>query len=175
MKEIYKYLIFCFLLSNSFLTINAQSYSSQEIKAAFVCNFSKFTSWPKEKQKGEFIIGVIGSHDFGNSLSEIAKNLTIGNRKIKVVYYSNPLAAVSAHVLYVGVLSPSYDLKELLKLYAANNVLTISEQDNFCQNGGMINFSKNKMNYGFEINANYLNLNKLTFSAKLLKLATLVE
>ena len=177
MKRIVKYFILCSLMSFSFLSIKAQSYTSQEIKAAFVCNFAKFTNWPsaKQNQNSDLIIGIIGSHDFGNSLEELAKNINISNRKIRVVYYSNPLNAVSADILYIGVLSPSYDLKKLLSLYAQSDVLTISEQNNFCQNGGMINFSKEQTTYGFEINTAYSSLTNLTFSAKLLKLATLVK
>ncbi len=172
-KCLYGILLVIFVLGAK--PTNAQSYSSKEIKAAFICNFAKFTSWPKNKQTDYFIIGIVGESNYTEVLKKMAGNIRVSNKKIRVIEYENPAHAKAAHLVYVGDIAKGIDKPGLLRSLALSNVLTIGEELGFCSAGGTINFSSKQQKYGFQIRKNYNKTSSFVISTKLLKLATLVE
>lgn len=171
----YYFILICLFLGKTSLL--AQSYSEAEIKAAFVCNFAKFSQWPSTKFKTDtssIIIGLVGEEPFGEIIYKIAKSAQVNDRKILVKKIENLSQLSEIHLLYIGKVDAA-TLTNFLGLSPKNSVLTISELKNFCQMGGIINFSKDKAKYGFEINDKIAQKSKITISAKLLKLATVIE
>ncbi len=150
-------------------------YSESEIKSAFICNFAKFTQWRAKPVEKVFLIAIIGDDNFNTAIEKIAKNVQIDGKNIVIQRFQDYKSAASAHIVYVGSLHPSVNLNNVLTYYASRNILTISERKDFCKMGGMINFSSQKVKYGFQINNTAAKKSGIEISAKLLKLATLVE
>lgn len=162
----------------SSLGLRSQGYSEQEVKAAFVCNFAKFTEWPNEKFDSEdspIVLAILGENPFGEAIYRIAQNVVIGKRKLMVQTFARLTDIQQAHLVYIG--KPDiFELNDASYIFfMSNQILTISENPGFCEAGGVINFSKSKMKYGFEINPETAQDSKLNISAKLLKLATIVK
>jgi len=167
--------VFCLLFA---LQTIAQQFTEYEVKAAFLCNFAKFVEWPETKFQTDtsaIIIGIYGEDPFGDMMKRVSRNAQVGNRKVRIKRYEKAEDAYKCHILFVGKMQPGTQLKDVLTILKGTYVLTVSERDNFCQSGGMINFSKKRIKYGFEINARAAKLAGLKISAKLLTLAEIVE
>ncbi len=172
-----RFIYIILLLFTGSYAMRAQNYTEYEIKAAFVCNFAKFSEWPDAKFKTDtssIVLGLIGDEPFGESLYRIAKNVQVNNRKLLVRKIENLSQLSEIHILYIGkVDAPT--LLNYVNLSPKHSVLTISELKGFCQMGGIINFSKEKVKYGFEISDKQAQRSKIIISAKLLKLATIID
>ncbi|MCI5055728.1 MAG: YfiR family protein [Flavobacteriales bacterium] len=171
-------MLLCVALSSISKNTTAQSYTEREIKAAFICNFAKFVEWPSSRfatDTSAIIIGILGPDPFGPVIERIANNANVGFRKVRVVHYERSKEALDAHIVYLGGLTSPYSISQGVQPFAYKNVLTIGEAKGFCQKGGIINFTGEDVKYGFEINAKAAQRSGLKISAKLLKLAKIVE
>lgn len=155
----------------------AQSYTEQEIKSAFICNFVKFTQWPAykfSKDTSSVVIAVAGYEAFGEALPKMVKSAQWGSRKMRLIKVSKPEECKEAHVLYLGVLKDN-NIKPWIEACQKNHILSISEVPDFCRQGGVINFSRIKVKYGFQMNPKNAQKSKLQLSPKLLTLAEIVQ
>lgn len=175
-KHIIKYAASSLLLSIC-VPLYSQSYSETEIKSAFICNFAKFTEWPSSKftkDTSSVIIGLVGYDAFGEAIYKVAKSTQVGKRKIRIIKITQPSECKNIHLLYVGVLKDQ-NYTSWIEGSRQHNVLSISEYPDFCKLGGILQFSREKTKYGFKIRPKNAEAAKLSLSAKLLKLAVLVE
>jgi len=149
-----------------------------ELKAAFLFNFIKFTEWPAEelgKSGDPFIIGVVGTDPFGAALDKIVEGETFNNRPIVARRFPRmDEAAANSHVLFISSSEESH-LAAILKLLGRQDVLTVSEIENFAQRGGIISLKKENNRIVFEINLSAAKRARLTMNAQLLKLAKIVK
>lgn len=155
----------------------AQQYSENEVKAAFLCNFSKFVEWPSNSfpsSSSPIIIGVLNDSVLAKITEKLASTMNIGGRKLQIIQYKNIEQATRCHILYISP-SEKDQLPGILKKVSDLPVLTVSETIGFCQLKGMINFSKSKNRFGFEINVNSTKRAGIKISSKLLGLATIIE
>lgn len=155
----------------------AQQYSENEVKAAFLCNFSKFVEWPSGSfptSTSPIIIGFLNDSTLAKITEKLASNMNIGGRKLQIIQYKNMEEAIHCNLLYISP-SEKDQLPEILKKVSDLPVLTVSETIGFCQLKGMINFSKSKNRFGFEINVNSTKRAGIKISSKLLGLATIIE
>lgn len=155
----------------------AQQFSENEVKAAFLCNFSKFVEWPSNSFPSSIspiIIGVLNDSVVAKVTEKLASNMNIGGRKLQIIQYNSIEQATHCHILYISP-SEKDQLPEILKKVSEFPVLTVSETIGFCQLKGMINFSKSKNKFGFEINVNSTKRAGIKISSKLLGLATIIE
>lgn len=165
------------LLCSSAKYVNAQPYTEYELKAAYLFNFGKFVTWPEEafKHSGAyFYIGIYGKDPFGNVLNEVVKNKTILNREVKILICENAADARKCHILFLSQVSGQQAMA-LLKELANQPILSVGDQiDEFCQNGGVINFTPQNYKYRFEISNVAAQKLKLIISSKLLTLAKII-
>lgn len=150
-------------------------YSPKEIKSVFIYSFLKYINWPPDAIIGdELVIGILGENPFSPSMERILKNRTINGKKLVIKQYSRvEEGAFYSHLLYIDPKMIS-NLKHILSELKDAPVITVSEAPGFCENGGIINFSKVKYKYGFEINLKAAHKVKLEISSKLTGLATKV-
>lgn len=153
-----------------------------KVKAAYLYNFTKFIEWPGSalgKQETSFVIGVLDDEPFARSLDATVRGKSIANRAVKIlrlswVKRSDRAKLSECHVLYVGQ-SVRHRLSEILAVLEEQPVLVVSDIRNFASEGGMIGFVLEKGRIVFEINRGALKRGQLQASAKLLKLAKIVE
>ena len=159
---------FCLLFSNNVFPDNLDV--EYRIKAAYLYNFTKFIYW-SPKTTLTFNICLVGDDPFGHIIDPIEQKKVRG-KKINLHRYSNlPNSFQHCHIIY-------FSLSTKIKNRRNKNfegVLTISEQDNFIQTGGMIQFFKKNDRIKFQINQQIIEKNSLEISAKLLEIANVIE
>ncbi len=190
-KKNHNILTFVIMLA---LTLSAPSLCANKIdnnneyqlKAVFLFNFIKFTSWPGKKNiKGKtsppapIYIGVVGDAPFGNSF-DIIIDQKIHGRPIKVEWIpglkenqrelKDPARLQKCHVLYITI-SQMRNTAKFVETVKGHNVLTVGEYDNCLDEGGMINLITEKKKITFEVNLPATKKEKLQIRSKLLRLA----
>ena len=154
----------------------AQRPTDYDIKAAFLYNFAKFVDWPAnafESPQSPLIIGVFGPDPFGPTLDRTIRNKTVQDRPLIVRRIQSPERLRECHILFLDA-SKLDSLQEIIKQIESAPVLTVSEVDGFCFNGGMINFVLEQNRVRFEINPNAATKARLKISSRLLRLARIV-
>lgn len=155
----------------------SQQYTEYELKAAYLFNFGKFVQWPEQTFKNAtdpFIIGVYGTNPFGEILQQTIQNKTLQNRPVIILNISNPLDAVTCHILFISKIN-KLELNQVLQALTNKPVLTVGDNiDEFCQSGGVINFTGQHSQKRFEINNKASARIQLIISSKLLALSRIV-
>jgi hypothetical protein len=149
--------------------------SEYQVKAAFVFNFVKFTDWPAStftNAKAPIVIGVVGENPFGHTLDDLVKGELVCGHPLVVKRFQTGEAFSACHVLFVS--RPAKEsLPALLAALRNKPVLTVSELDRFCEQGGMINLVlAGSGTVQPEINAAAARLAGVQISSKLLNLPT---
>lgn len=152
-----------------------------QVKAAYLFNFAKFTTWPNDvftDESAPVVIGILGDDPFGEALDKTVEDKTVDNRKFVVKRLSSgaeddPAALRRCHILYVSEsLRPHW--VSILKHLGDAPVLVVGESEEFAADGGMISFVLSGGNIVFHINRDSLERTTLKLSSKLMKLAKVV-
>ena len=157
--------------------------TEQQFKAAFMLNFAKYTTWPKEALSDTntaLTLGVVGN-DLPEDALKFIKGKPIKDRQMAVIKFNDVADAVArqkevagCHILFVGA-SEKGNLAELFKLLDKTNVLTIGEVDGFLEHGGVINFVVENKKLRFEIKQGAAQRANLKLDPQLMKLAKAVK
>ncbi len=166
------------LLSLCFLgplssTVQGQSFSEYQVKAAFLYNFAKFVDWPGDalgNGNGPLVIGVIGDDPFGGALDQAINGKTVKGRTLVVRRLKWGQDLRSCHVLFISS-SEQKRLREIIESLRGASVLTVGDMGQFNQHGGIINLILEANKVRFEINSRGADQARLRISSKLLSLA----
>ncbi len=149
-----------------------------QLKAVFLYNFANFISWPERafaSADTPFLICILGSDPFGEHLDSTVKDQQARERFLKITRLSpTQLSQVSdCHILFISNLENT-TLTDIYRLTCRYPILTVSEDEQFIDSGGMIRFYNLNKRVRLEINpeaieqvglkadANLLNLSKIT-------------
>lgn len=156
------------------LSAQAQVGSADEysVKAAYLYNFAKFVEWPAGTVDPglPLVIAVLGKNDFGAVLKQTVQGEKVNGRAISVLSVSRLDDLRYCHILFLGSLDKNR-LAETLRATQGAGILTVGETDEFVQLGGVIAFVSEGNKIRFEINLGAARRNRLTISAKLLRVA----
>lgn len=155
----------------------AQRATEYEVKAAFLYNFARFVTWPDSafaQANSPLVIGVFGSNPIGTTLEKTVQGKSIQDHPFIIEQFHSLEDIKTCHILFISPTERS-QLNTLLDHVKNKPILTISEQNNFCQMGGMINFILQKRNVRFEMNPDAIDQANLSISSRLLKLAQIVK
>jgi len=147
--------------------------SEYDLKAAYICNITKFIYWNSNVTGDEFIIGVLEPAAIYRSLTEITKTKTVNEKKIVIRKYAKLEEIDHCHILFIPENS-SISLKKILAKAQSKNILTISEQQGYGSLGSAINFVTINDKLKFEVNLKTLESIGLKASAQFLKLAVVI-
>ena len=151
------------LLSPSFAR-GGRGSAESSIKAAFVYNFAKLTTWPSE---GDVVVGVIGNSDAGETIKRVVNGKAVGSHTITVKDVSAGEAKSCQIVfVYCGGGAPSV---------GSAHVLTVGEGDGFTDNGGAIGFESSDGKVHIAINMKAVKKAGLQISDKLKAIARVIE
>ena len=147
------------------------------LKAAFVYNFAKFVTWPTPKVDASpsepVVVGLFGGQTADDSLAVAMRTIAgkkIGERSIAIRIIQNSADILDCHILFITD-APHKTIHEALAVTAGQPVLTVSDQADFAEQGGMIQLIRVDNRLRFIINRNTATLSSLRISSQLLKLA----
>jgi len=153
----------------------------QQLKAAFLYNFTKFVEWPARSfasPHDPIVIGVLGHSPFaaalGLALDQTVAGRSVNGRGVIVKRVDTAEEAAATHLLFV----PTPDEAQFEQIRAtieASPVLTVGESSSFARLGGAINFVVEGDKVRFEISTAPAERAGLRISAQLQKLAKLVR
>lgn len=174
------------------------------MKSAFIFNFIKFVEWPdpnaaqsqtaSQSETKPLVIGIVGQNPFDKAFDAVAEK-KIKNRPIKIVQIdgisqfleknpqsggieayqkANRDAICGCQLLFI-CRSEKNSITELMAMLGDKPVLTVSDNDNFVQAGGMIGFVMENNKIRFDIHLGIAESKKLKISSQLLNLARYVE
>jgi uncharacterized protein DUF4154 len=154
---------------------SAQQFGTSEYraKANFLAAFPKFVDWPSEafpSQQAPLKICVFGDFNFGTSLAEIARGITIRGRRLEVRWERDQQALRTCHILFVSH-SEEKRYAKILKAIEGASVLTVGETSDFLASGGVIEFLFEEDRLQFEVNIGAATEAHLRISANMLALA----
>jgi hypothetical protein len=145
-------------------------------KAALIFNFAKFVEWPGEKlgYQKELVICVMGDESLGEILERSAEGKSIRDMEIRVESGVSPGSIRDCHILVIGD-ADSDDIERMLDSLRGRPVLTIGDDPQFNNTGGIIQLMQGGSNMRFQVNLGWAAEADLHVSSKLLQLAVSVN
>lgn len=142
-----------------------------KLKAAFLLNFAKFTTWPVGISRQNFTLCVLGEDPFGAAFTGI-ESKTIAGKPIELVLTRDITQTGKCQLVYVSA-SEGGQLDRILQAFNGRPVLMVSDIDAFAADGGIIEFvTQDRL--GFIINLTQAKRAGLKINASLLNLAAKV-
>jgi hypothetical protein len=165
------------------------------VKAAYVLNFIKYTQWPDgtfAESDSPIILTVVGDGGYNQILEDLVRRSDpVNGRRIELRRLEYPKAdsegridpeAISkfyqsleaSNAVYVTATSRER-VRQISEKLRGKDVLTIGDTSRFAENGGMLGLVLQENRVVFQANSGEIQKSKLTVSAKVLKLAQIVE
>ncbi|APG27251.1 hypothetical protein A7E78_04995 [Syntrophotalea acetylenivorans] len=148
------------------------------VKAAMLYNFVQFVRWPNSfvPAEQELVLGILGRDSLQEWLLDLALEGDRGG-SLKTVELDS-LHDLSAqkhtlHVLYIGR-TAHQDLQAVLRVLDGVPVLTVSDDELFIKQGGMMNFVRQNSRIRFDLNLDAAAKGRLKISSRLYGLARLI-
>lgn len=148
--------------------------TADQIKAAFLYNFTRFVEWPPgaySSPSAPFVICVVGNKPLADYLQELVVDEVAANRPISVHFYPDPEPVRSCNILFLSD-RVAAKVRDDISAYAKNSTLTVSDAGNFLHWGGMVRFYTENNKIKIQINASKTRSANLQVSSKLLSVAT---
>jgi signal transduction histidine kinase len=168
--KINAFLIMILCLISHTSAVFAQKVDESRVKAAFVYNFMKHTSWPNEQAKQRFTIAVYKDNDFHEILVPLVANKQLRNKQIFLV---NTIDVNELELADVAIISDvdNEDVGNIASRLRRTNTLLIT-QYSANKKDVMINFVRNndEQSLSFEINKSNIIYEELKISDELLLL-----
>lgn len=173
-------LLSCISLVLIAATINvaiAQTSAEDEqlLKAAFIYNFAKFTSWPEkawQAQDDSLNICTAGNDKLVAELMRLGGK-TIKNRQLIILPMENIKNQGKCQLLYIAT-SEKKRYKDILASIPGQPILTVSELTGFGRSGGIIELYRENNQTRFIINLAAAGEAGLVISSRLLILAVVI-
>ena len=143
------------------------------IRSAMIYNFCKFVQWPADTLGDSIVLGVLGDQAQAPDFSSIVGK-SVGDTPVTVRIVRSDDDLRQCQLVYIT--AGAHELVEpTLAVARAESILTISERDDFCQQGGIIQLVERRGKLRFFINRQAADRAQLSLSSQLLKVAKIVE
>jgi len=142
------------------------------IRSAMIYNFCKFVEWPSESAD-KLVLGILSDEGSAPDFSSIAGKL-VQDAHIEIRWVRSREDLAGCDLLFIDKGQESL-LVEAFDIAHSQSVLTISEIDGFCSQGGIIQLVHRRGKLRFFINRTAAEEANLTLSSQLLKMAKIVE
>ena len=157
----------------------AKIFDEYQVKAVFLYNLTYFIHWPADAPPiGDrpFTITVFGRDKLHAYLDNVVRGERINGRKV-VVRRSQSLAEIEQHPGDLLFISESQMTlwPQIRAIARRHGILTVGDVEGFAHRGGMVNLLTSGRKISIEININEAKRNGFDISAKLLKLARIVN
>ena len=151
----------------------AQEVSIPTLKAAFLTNFVKFAVWPEGTVPAgrAFTFCVAGDKAV---FDELRSQHQRGPDAVSVVYVAPDVPLNACQLLYLGGAEPR-EFRRVIDSLHNGPVFTASDVRGFAEAGGIVELRQENGKMRFAINPAAAQRARISLSAKLLSLATLVK
>lgn len=170
-------LIFCVLLLLSNINQGwSRSVEKQAILAVLTLNIARFTTWPERafiNSEGILNICIFGDNVVQQSFENI-DNKVVNKKTIHIINLSRLRNLSQCQLLYLSELERNR-LIPLLAEIESQPILTVGENMDFIQAGGMVGLEQINGKIQFTINLPIIKQSDLVISSRLLKLANIVD
>ena len=170
-----KAILFIFAITVCF-PVTAKVQTLAGLKAAYVYNIAKFTRWPEYSLGKNMRLFKLCLYGKGEVIEELKKlnGRPLSVHSMSIVDLEKESDFIQCHALYVSS-SEKRRYRYVLSLVNVNSVLTISDDEKFLRQGGLVNLLEKQQKLRFEISRPLLSEIDLKMSSKLLKLALMSE
>lgn len=144
-----------------------------EVKAAFLLNFSRFTTWPQAAFAGHpehHHLCLFGSDPFGPAIDRLLGDRQVNGRRVQIRRVPFPQDLVGCQVIYLAA-GELDRLDEVRLVLARRPALLVGEGDLFVEQGGVIGFFLREGRVRFRINLVAATEAGLHLDARMLELA----
>ncbi len=139
-----------------------------ELKAAIVLTFLRYTEGPQLARDGPLTICVIGRSSFAQVLKRTLDGKPVSNRSVQVIDMNATYDPRRCQAVYFATENRP-QLRETVPLATAARALTIGESKDFLDTGGAINLLTVDGRMSFEVDLGALDRAGLSISSKLLR------
>jgi hypothetical protein len=149
----------------------AQDVTEPALKAAFIYNFARFTTWPPDLPATDsFVICVLGDTAVGDALERAVAGRQLMDRPVIITRVTPATAKRTCRILYVSGV-PVRQAADVVAELHETPVLTISNLDGFASAGGMTQFFFEHGQLRFRIHLESAKRAGLQISSRLLVMA----
>lgn len=148
--------------------------SDTVVKAAFLYNFAKFTTWQSHRQASPITLCVMADTRIASALVETAGEKRIDGQGLDIRQIAGDDSVGVCDVVFIPA-SETRRFASLLRGLAAKPVLTVSDGKDFARMGGIIEFFVEGGRLRFAINTDAASRARLQLSSRLLGLARIVR
>ncbi len=156
--------------------IHAQ-YSEYEVKAAYIFNFAKFIEWPADylNNPDTIYLCIYKNDPFGIILEKTMIGRKANGKDWKIKRINNIDELGKCHILFFSEIN-KHEVMQIIDKLKDKPIVTIGDEElDFCEYGGVVNFTPQFSEYQFEINKEVVNRLKIKISPKLLLLAKIIS
>jgi hypothetical protein len=165
----------CILFPLLGFAINCSGQATDyKVHANIIYRFTKYIEWPRNKQAGDFLIGIVSDSPLYEELSSLTANKSVGDQRIVIKKFSAGAAAYNCSILFISQ-DESRNLKRIALVTTNQPVLLITEDNGLAKKGACINFIIVDDRLKLEINKNNILSRNMNVASELLKLATIVN
>ncbi len=152
--------------------MNAQTASDNQVKAAYLYNFTRFVEWPQISagREGPIRLCVLDYPPLVAELKQVVQGKSTSGRPLTVLLTKTAEESRDCHVLFIGS-AQEKQVRHILYQLRDKNVLTVGETDDFLNEGGMISFVIQDEHVQFTVNNRAATEAGLRISARLLTVA----
>ncbi len=164
-------------LALGFARAEAPRYDENQVKAAYLFNFTRFVEWPTNsfaEAETPLIIGILGDDPFREALEKTVRGEKVKGHPLAVRSSRKIEDLKSCHVIFVDK-TQKPQMQQILATLRDCPVLTVGEIDGFAQRGGIINMIKQEKRIGFEINNEAARRQGIKIGSQLTELGTCVK
>ncbi len=147
----------------------AASEPEDELKAATVLSFLRYSEWPAPPAGDPSLtVGVLGRSALALTFRRVLEGKSVENRPVKVLDLPTESVSNCCQIVFLASERPG-DLKPALALARSMHALTIGAADQFLELGGAIQLQIVDGRMSFEVNREALERSGITISSKLLR------
>jgi len=142
------------------------------VKAAYLLRFVRYVYWPDPSPANApppVVIGVFGHDPMVEILESTVSGKTVNNRPIRVKLFTSAEQIDHCDILFVP--RESRQMEAALSAISGRPILTVSDQEKFSRQGGMIEFLLIDDTVRFSINNEAAEKAGLKLSSELLRVA----
>ena len=165
------------LLTSGARTIAGSTPTTEQLQAALLMTFARFTEWPAggfTSPSAPLVVGFVADEAATEAFELAARGKNVSGRPViarRLQWDSDP---TGTHVLLIGQ-SERRRLAEVLQRAVRRPILTVSQLAEFGEAGGMITLKSDGGRVSFAVNAQATGASGLRLSSFLLSHATAVS
>lgn len=150
---------------------SALAQSEDGIKAAFVYNFAKFTTWPAQtfaSASTPITVGFVGADSLADMFAQSVAGKNVNGHEFVIRRFPDATGVENCQMLFVGNTEAA---AAVLHATLGKPILTVGDTERFASAGGMINLIKNGTKIRFDIDLSAVNAAQMKLDSRLCQLA----